>query len=198
MLAAMNARERMIETTLRLLRTQGLRATGMNQIVLESQAPRGSIYHHFPGGKEQLAAEALRTAGAAIAARIRAALDAHRDPSVALRTFIEEYARELRESDYQRGCPIGNAATDATATSESLRGVCAGVFAEWEQLIAQGLERAGFRGKEARALAEFTLASIEGALILCRARRSTEPLARVAKQIVASLQAAKQQRRRRR
>jgi TetR/AcrR family transcriptional repressor of lmrAB and yxaGH operons len=196
MLAAMNARERMIETTLRLLRTQGLRATGMNQIVRESQAPRGSIYHHFPGGKEQLVAEALRTAGAAVAARIRAVLDAHRDVKVALRQFIEAYAQELRASDYQQGCPIGNAATDATASSASLRGVCAGVFAEWEQLIAQGLERAGFRGKEARRLAEFTLASIEGALILCRARRSTEPLERVAEQIVASVEAARRERRR--
>ncbi|MGH7331258.1 MAG: TetR/AcrR family transcriptional regulator [Candidatus Rokuibacteriota bacterium] len=191
----MNSRERMVETTLRLLRTQGLRATGMNQIVQESQAPRGSIYHHFPGGKEQLAAEALRAAGAAVAAKIRAVLDAHKDVTVALRKYIEAYAEEIRESDYQRGCPVGNAATDATATSANLREVCAGIFEEWEQLIARSLERDGFRPKEARGLAEFILSSLEGALILVRVRRSTDPLKRVAEQITASLAAAKRHRR---
>lgn len=194
----MTTRERMVETTLRLLRTQGLRATGMSQIVEESQAPRGSIYHHFPGGKEELAAEALRTAGATVAAKIRAVLDAHRDVRGALRKFMAAYAEELRKSDYQQGCPIANAATDATATSASLREVCAGVFAEWERLIAERLERDGFRGKEARARAEFIVASIEGALILCRARRSTEPLERVTEQIVAGLGVAKRRRQPRR
>jgi AcrR family transcriptional regulator len=183
----MDSRQRMIETTIRLLRTQGLRATGINQIVQGSKAPRGSIYFHFPGGKEQLAIEAVRIAGANGTRKIRDALDGHKDTATALRRYIEVYAEEIRESDFQRGCPIANIATDAAATSPPIRTVCAEIFAEWQGHIAKRLERDGFRKRKAEALAELILSSIEGAIIFCRARRSTEPLARVAEHLTATL-----------
>ncbi len=179
----MDSRTRMVDTTLRILRSQGLRATGMNQIVRESRAPRGSIYHHFPGGKEQLVVEALRTAGEAVAAKIRAALDAHADVAEALRAYIDGYAEDIRASDYRRGCPVGNVAMDAAATSPAIRRVCDDIFAGWAALIARRLERERRTRKEARALADFVISSLEGALILCRARRSTEPLAGVAERL---------------
>jgi TetR/AcrR family transcriptional repressor of lmrAB and yxaGH operons len=163
----------------------------MNQIVAESGAPRGSIYFHFPGGKEQLAVEALRTAGETVALKIREALNAHRDVTRALRAYVESYAEEVRRSDFQRGCPVGNAAMDAAATTPAIREVCDEIFAGWTRLIAQRLERDAFRKKDAESVAEFILASIEGALILCRARRSTEPLERVAQRLGAVLADAK-------
>jgi TetR/AcrR family transcriptional repressor of lmrAB and yxaGH operons len=183
----MESRQRMIETTVRLLRGQGLRATGMNQIVAESGAPRGSIYFHFPGGKEQLAVEALRTAGETVALKIREALNAHKDVVRALGRYVESYAEEVRESGFRRGCPIANAAMDAAATTPAVREVCDEVFAGWTRLIAQRLERDGFRKKDAESAADFILASIEGALVLCRARRSTEPLLGVARRLGAVL-----------
>lgn len=176
----MDSRRRMVETTLRILRSKGLRATGMNQIVRESRSPRGSIYHHFPGGKEQLVVEALRTAGAAVAVRIHDALDAHADVPAALRSYIDAYAEDIRASDYRRGCPVANATTDAAATSPAIRQVCDEIFTSWAAPIARRLERDGRTKKEAGALAELVIASLEGALVLCRARRSTEPLAAVA------------------
>src|SRR5262245_58133826 len=131
----MDSRQRMIETTLRLLRSQGLKATGINQIVQDSQAPRGSIYHHFPGGKEQLAVEALRTAGATVAKRIKDVLAAHSDVAVAIRKYTEAYAKEVRDSDFQRGCPVANAAMDAAASSPVIRQVCDEIFSSWEAPI---------------------------------------------------------------
>ncbi len=177
----------MIETTAQLLWSQGLRATGMNQIVRESGAPRGSIYFHFPEGKDQLAAEALVAAGAVMTANIREAL-AHRTATVAIRRFVASYAREMRESDFHHGCPIATVALEASTTSPRIREVCAQVFAEWEGLLAERLERDGLRKKEARALAVVVLSTIEGAMILCRARRTTEPLERVAEHLAASLE----------
>lgn len=180
----------MIETTARLLWSQGLRATGMSQIVAESQAPRGSIYFHFPGGKEQLAAEALRSAGAVMTANIREALT-HRNARTAIKKFVESYAREMRESDFRHGCPIATVALEASTTSEPIRAVCAEVFGEWEALLAQRLEQDGFGKKPARKLAAVILSALEGAMILSRSRRSTEPLEHVAEHLAATVSSAK-------
>jgi TetR/AcrR family transcriptional repressor of lmrAB and yxaGH operons len=176
----------MIETTARLLWSQGLRATGMDQIVRESKAPRGSIYFHFPEGKEQLAAEALRAAGAVMTANITEALG-HRDAVTAVKRFVAVYAKEMKASDFHHGCPIATVALEAAATSPAIREVCAAVFGEWEGLLAQRLERDGFERREARRLAVVILSLLEGAMILCRTRRTTAPLRYVADYLAASL-----------
>lgn len=186
----MDSRQRLIETTARLLWSQGLRATGMSQIVEESRAPRGSLYFHFPDGKEQLAAEALRSAGAVMTANIREALS-HRTATTAVRRFVDSYAREMEESDFRHGCPIATVALEASTTSPVLREVCAGIFAEWEGLLSARLEKDGFSKKEARKMAGVILSALEGAMILCRTRRSTEPLKWVAEMLVAAVAAAK-------
>ncbi|MBM3490214.1 MAG: TetR/AcrR family transcriptional regulator [Alphaproteobacteria bacterium] len=179
----MDSRQRLIETTLRLLRSQGLRATGINEIIRQSGAPRGSIYHHFPGGKEQLVIEALRAAGALIGAKIGAAMAGQASAAAALRAFARVHAEEMMQSDYLLGCPVGNAAADASASSPAVRQACAEIFSAWEQLIAEGFQRAGLDRLPAAALAEFVVASVEGALILCRVRRSMQPLERVGQQL---------------
>jgi TetR/AcrR family transcriptional repressor of lmrAB and yxaGH operons len=185
----MGSKERMVEAMARLLWSQGLRATGMNQIVEESKAQRGSIYFHFPGGKEQLAAEALRSAGAVMTRNIREALR-HRDVRTAIRRFALSYAKEMRDSDFHHGSPIATVALEAAATSPAIREVCAGVFAEWEELLVVRLLRDGVKKVEARKLAVVILSAIEGAMILCRARRSTKPLEHVAEALTAAVGAA--------
>jgi TetR/AcrR family transcriptional repressor of lmrAB and yxaGH operons len=184
----MDSKQRMIETTARLLWSQGLRATGMNQIVEESKTPRGSIYFHFPGGKEQLAAEALRSAGAVMTANIREAL-AHRSATTAIRRFVESYAKEMAESKFHHGCPIATVALEASSVSRPIREVCAEIFAEWEGLLAERLERDGFPKREAAKFAAVVLSALEGAMILCRARQTTEPLHWVAEHLARSLEA---------
>jgi TetR/AcrR family transcriptional repressor of lmrAB and yxaGH operons len=191
----MDSRRRMIETTARLLWSQGLRATGMDQIVRESKAPRGSIYFHFPDGKEQLAVEALRAAGAVMTANITAALD-QRDAVTAVRRFVAVYAKEMRASDFHHGCPIATVALEAATTSPAIRDVCAEVFGAWEDLLAARLERDGFARREARTYAVIILSLLEGAMILCRARQTTTPLRDVEEHLAASLAAARRVRRR--
>lgn len=158
----------------------------MNQIVKESKAPRGSIYFHFPGGKEELAAEALRAAGAVMTANIREAL-AHRNSATAVKRFVDSYAREMEDSGFHHGCPIATVALEASTTSPAIREVCEKVFDEWEDLLSERLVRDGFSKKEARKLGAVILSALEGAMILCRARRSTEPLKWVAEHLAGSL-----------
>jgi TetR/AcrR family transcriptional repressor of lmrAB and yxaGH operons len=181
-----SCRQRMVETTARLLWSQGLRATGVDQIVRESKAPRGSIYFHFPEGKEQLAVAALRAAGAEMTANITEAL-AHRDGVTAIRRFVASYANEMETSDFHHGCPIATVALEAAAVSPPIREVCATVFAEWEDLLSARLERDGFDRRRARKLAVITLSSLEGAMILSRARKSTSPLRDVAEHLAGVL-----------
>jgi TetR/AcrR family transcriptional repressor of lmrAB and yxaGH operons len=185
----MGSRDRVIETTARLLWSQGLRATGLNQIVAESVAPRGSIYFHFPEGKEQLAAAALRAAGAVMTANITEAL-AHRDVRTAVRRFVDVYAREMSDSGFHHGCPIATVALEAATTSPPIRAICAQVFDEWEGLLRARLARDGVAAREARRFAVVTLSLLEGAMILCRARRSTRPLRDVCAHLCARLPAA--------
>ncbi len=183
----MDTRQRMIESTVGLLRRQGYSGTGMSEIVQASQAPRGSIYHHFPQGKEQLAAEALRLTGAMVTEKIRGVGQAGEALPAALRAYVTQWAEEIRSSGYERGCSVGNTAMDVAATVPALRRVCEEVFGDWEDAITESLVRYGTPPRRARGLAEFILSSLEGALILCRARRSTGPLERVTEEIAARL-----------
>jgi TetR/AcrR family transcriptional repressor of lmrAB and yxaGH operons len=189
-----SSRQRIVETTARLLWSQGLRATGVNQIAAESKAPRGSIYFHFPGGKEQLAAEALRAAGASMTANIEEALT-HRSATTAIRRFVDSYAREMRDSDFHHGCPVATVALEASTTSPLLREVCARIFGEWEDLLERRLVRDGLKPREARRFAGVILSALEGAMIVSRARRDTEPLEWVAQHLTAALALVKRARR---
>lgn len=185
----MGSRQKVIATTVQLLRRQGLSATGINRIIRESRSPRGSIYFHFPGGKEELTIEALRSAQRTVVERMRSAMGGGQSTAQALRRVVRDYAKDLRTSDYEFGCPIANVTLDVSAESPRIRAVCAEIFADWQARIRQVLERDGYPRKEADALAEFMLSSLEGALILCRAQKSSVPLKRVADRILAVLEA---------
>src|SRR5687767_4299576 len=102
---ANDARQRMVRTMSRLLQRQGFHATGLNQVVTESQAPKGSIYHHFPGGKEQLTIEAITTSGAGMAKGMAAALASGASAGVAIRSLIDGSAKALERSGFEQGCP---------------------------------------------------------------------------------------------
>jgi TetR/AcrR family transcriptional repressor of lmrAB and yxaGH operons len=180
----MGSRQKVVEATVRLLRRQGLSATGINRIIRESRSPRGSIYFHFPGGKEELTIEALRSAQKTVVGRMQAAMGRGRSTAAALRRVVRDYVADLRESGYEFGCPIANVTLDVSAESPRIRAVCAEIFSDWQTRIRAALERDGYPKREADAMAEFMLSSLEGALILCRAQKSTAPLTRVADRIL--------------
>ncbi|MGI5227347.1 TetR/AcrR family transcriptional regulator [Actinoallomurus sp. CA-142502] len=166
---ASDSRERMVRSAAYLLREHGYSGTAFSDVIAHSGAPRGSIYHHFPGGKEQLAEEAVRYAGDFVAAGVRAATRDD-DPVAAVRAFSGWWRRVLVDSDFRAGCPIV-----AVITESRLADAAAAAFRRWQDALAAGLVSAGATPERAARVATLVTASAEGATLLCRARRSLEP-----------------------
>ena len=187
---ASTTKDRIIDSSAELFRRQGYTGTGVKQIVEAANAPFGSIYHFFPGGKEQLAAETIRSSGqlyiqlfATIAARAP-------DVITAVREFFSGAAETLRETDYADACPIATVALEVASTSEPLREATAEVFDSWIVGATEYFAAADIARHTARALAFTMLSLLEGAFIFCRAMRTTEPLQIAGASAVAAIQAA--------
>lgn len=163
-----------------LLEVQGYYATGLNQLIQESSTPRGSLYFHFPGGKEELASEAVRRAGTEISHNLEATLNTHVEIGDAIAAFVFKLAEELETSDFRKGCPVANVAMETAAISDRLRQTCEQIYSEWHNLLQQRLQKAGLQQPEADSWSLLIWASVEGALLLSRTYRSTEPLETVA------------------
>jgi AcrR family transcriptional regulator len=185
-----STRDRILETSAELFRRQGYTATGVKQIVTAAQAPFGSVYHFFPGGKEQLGAEAVRVSGAIYAQLIPAVLDQAPDLVTGVRDFFRLAGEHLRETDYVDACPIATIALEVSSTSETLRVACAEVFESWISAGAARHEQAGLAPEKARELTIAMLAALEGAFVLARATRSVEPLAVAGELSAAALERA--------
>ena len=170
-------KDRIVTTSAELFRRQGYNATGIKQIVDEARAPFGSIYHFFPGGKEQLGAETIRWSGAMYGALVPAIFDPAPDVVTAVRAFFAGAAADLAASGYADACPIATVALEVASVSEPLRGACADVFDGWLASATERLTGAGIAEPRARELAIGMVAALEGAFVLARAQRSTEPLA---------------------
>jgi AcrR family transcriptional regulator len=179
-----DTRDRIIDASAELLRRQGYAGTGVKQIVAAAKAPFGSIYHHFPGGKEELGAAAIRRSGALYELLIPAVFDPAPDLVSAVRLFFEGAAAHLEESEYEDACPIATVALEVSSTSDTMREACADVFESW---IAAGLPRFTAEGLDeatSRELVIGMIAALEGAFVLARATQSTEAL-QVAGELVA-------------
>jgi AcrR family transcriptional regulator len=174
-------RDRIIETSAELFRLQGYNATGVKQIVQRAEAPFGSVYHHFPGGKEQLGAEAIRVSGKAYEELIPAIFDYAPDPVTGVRMFFAGAAQHLIETDFADACPIATVALEVSSSSEPMREACAEVFTSW---VVAGSSR--FDVDRARELATAFICALEGAFVLARALRSVEPLT-IAGEMVAEM-----------
>ena len=185
-----STRDRIVEASAELFRRQGYAATGVKQIVTAAQAPFGSVYHFFPGGKEQLGAESIRVSGALYEQLIPAVFDHAPDLVTGVREFFRLAGEHLRETDYVDACPIATIALEVSSTSETLRVACADVFESW---IAAGTalhQQASLPPARARALTIAMLAALEGAFVLARATRSTEPLAIAGELVAQAVEAA--------
>jgi len=168
--------------TAELLRRYGYTGTGLKQIVEHASAPFGSLYHFFPRGKEQLAEEVIHRAGRMYLELWEAVFDAAPDPASAMSSFFVGAAEVLRHTDYADACPIATVALEVASSSEPLRRATAEVFESWISSVTARLVDAGATRADARQLAIFAIAALEGAFVLSRAMRTTEPVdvARVA------------------
>jgi AcrR family transcriptional regulator len=170
-------RDRILDATSELFRRQGYTGTGVKQIVAAASAPFGSVYHHFPGGKEQLGEEVIRFSGAMYGRLIGAFYDPAPDPVTATRNFFAAAAETLRQTDYADACPIATIALEVASTSEPLRQATHDVFEGWLAECAQRMEAHGVAPAKAREVAIALVALLEGAFLLSRAAKSTEAMA---------------------
>lgn len=176
--AARGPRERMVRSAVALFCVRGVSGTGLREIVEHAQAPRGSLQHYFPGGKEQLVAEALALAGHAAGRRVARLQDADgpQTPSAVFAAMVTVWRRALVASNYARGCPVVAAASDTAAASDVLREAADAAFRAWQAPIETALVKAGVPAERTAALALLMLSALEGAIVLARTRQDPTPL----------------------
>jgi TetR/AcrR family transcriptional repressor of lmrAB and yxaGH operons len=178
-----SSRDAFIRATGRLLRRQGYDATGLNEIVAGSGAPKGSLYFHFPGGKEELAVAAMQREGGQLRDAIASTMGSGDGLAAALGRLVDSLALGLERSGFEDGCPIATVTLEAATRSEAVRTAAATVFESWLEALQDGFAAGGLDATAARRRALLALAAIEGALILARARRDLEPLAAVREEL---------------
>jgi TetR/AcrR family transcriptional regulator, lmrAB and yxaGH operons repressor len=175
-------RQKMIQSAALLMRRRGVTATSVPAVLAHSGAPRGSVYHHFPGGKAELIEEATHFAGDFIAAGFAAALAENDDPVAAVRLFATGWRSILEDSDFADGCPILAAALEGEREPGARRAAGA-AFGGWIDDLAAVLRQHGVEEGRSLSLATIAIAAIEGGVVLSRAQESTAPLALVAGEI---------------
>ncbi len=160
-----------------LFRRNGYSGTGLKQIVSEANAPFGSLYHFFPGGKEQLGAEVVRSSGLAYIQLFDLFIDPAPDLISGIEAFFAAGIATLEATDYVEGCPIATVALEVASTNEPLREATADVFTAWIDAGTEKFARFGLGREAARTLTISVVNSLEGAFVLCRALRDTEAMA---------------------
>jgi AcrR family transcriptional regulator len=187
---ATDTRDRILSATGALFQRQGFAGTGIKQILTVADAPFSSLYHFFPGGKDELGAESIRLEGGMYQALVEAVFDAAPDLLTGVRDCFSAAAETLRTTDYADACPIATVALEVASTNEGLRLATADVFASWITAASTRFAAAGITDTEARKLAIAMIALLEGAFVLSRALRSTEPLEAAGLTAVAATRAA--------
>jgi AcrR family transcriptional regulator len=173
---ATDTKDRILDTTAELFRRYGYTGTGMKQIVAQASAPFGSLYHHFPGGKEHLGEEVIRRSGRMYKELFEAIMEQAPDYLTGVGDFFSGAAATLRVTDYADACPIETVALEVASTNETLREATAEVFESWIEAGTRMGVDAGLSAETARELTVSMIAGLEGAFVLCRASRTTEAL----------------------
>ncbi|HEC52114.1 hypothetical protein LCGC14_0180340 [marine sediment metagenome] len=176
MAAAAKHRNSIITSAIRLFRQRGYAATGLNDILKDSGAPKGSLYHYFPGGKEQLGEEAVTVAGAVVAKT----LDELRAEKTSAADMLRGYGRLLAgwmaQAEYREGCPIATTLLETTPQSQSLAKAGQLAFANWRQPFIEQLQADGVPAERAQRLAQLILITVEGAMLMARVEASSQPI----------------------
>jgi len=169
----------MVVSTALLIRERGARATSIDDVLEHSGAPRGSVYHHFPGGRNQLLREAADFAGEFVAERMEQAGSTFD----LLDSLVEYYRDQLMRTDFRAGCPIVAVAVEAGDPEAGLQEHAARAFARWHALLVERLAADGVSVERGEEFATLAISAVEGALVITRARRNSEPLDSVHRQL---------------
>lgn len=174
-------RENLVRTAMRLFRRQGYASTGLQQILSDSGAPKGSLYHYFPSGKEELGEAAITMAGDMIGDMLRELAERHEDPKVFVSSYCKTMAGWMKDSDFRSGCPIATTLLETAPQSPPMTQKGKEIIDHWTAIIAGVFERAGIQRTKAKSDAQQLIATMEGALILARVYQSTKPILNIAK-----------------
>lgn len=165
-------RSALVDSAQTLIESRGYFGTGLNQVLADSGAPRGSLYFHFPGGKDELIGEAIRQAGESINAIIDGTDAANTGELIT--ALLHALGQRLELSNWNQGCPVATVALETSATNDAIQQACAAAYGDWHKTLRGKLEADG--RADADDMATFLLAVLEGAMLLARTHRSTEPL----------------------
>jgi TetR/AcrR family transcriptional regulator, lmrAB and yxaGH operons repressor len=175
-----DSRASMVRSAASLIGSRGVSGTSFSDVLTDSGAPRGSIYHHFPDGKRQLAEDAIRLTSDRVLAYLRAG--SSESASEVLARFIGLWRQVVVTSNGSAGCVVAGVAVDTVDDAELMLVVRA-TFRSWVDTLADQLSAAGVPAHRAAPIAQATLAGMEGALILCRAEGNSRPLDAVADEL---------------
>lgn len=178
-----DTREHIIQTTSQLLEKQGYHGTGLNEIIRESGTPKGSLYHYFPEGKDQITAQAVLQSGRVVSERIRAGLAASRSASRAVYEFVMLIAENVEGSGFAAGSPLTAVAMETATQSERINLACREAYGMLQTAFREKLLDSGFSRTRAEELGTFIVAAVEGGIILSRTSHTADPLRLVAKQL---------------
>lgn len=181
-----NARTAMVGAATRLLAERGATAAGLQDIVAVAGAPRGSIYHHFPEGKDELLSAAVDTTGSAVAAAVTAACAEAADPADAVARVARLFRAGPEASGWTMGCPVAAAATGGDHQGARVRDAVGRAFGAWVDTLAAGLAARGMPADRAAPFAAAVVAALEGALLLSRGTRSSDGYDAVTAMLVAA------------
>lgn len=168
-------KQRMLDSAVLLLRERGAAGVTVDAVLTHSGAPRGSVYHHFPGGRNEMVLGAVRLAGDYISAMVAEAA-AEGDVRLMVERLVAFWKRSLTKTGYRAGCPAAAMAMDGRDVVPDAADVVRGIFARWQDGIANALSANGFEAPRAQRLATLVVSAVEGAIILCRAHRDLGPL----------------------
>jgi len=182
---ARTPRERMVFSAAQLVRTRGVSGTGMRDVVAHAEAPRGSLQHYFPGGKEQLVNEAVEWTGGYAVRRVQRVLNglAKPTPGALFAGMTAQWRDEFVNGGFDGGCPLVATVADTAATSDGLRETVSKAFRGWQRPIAEALAGMGVPAARSVSLAVLMISALEGAIVLARAHQDVAPLETVATEL---------------
>ena len=170
-----------------LFRRNGYAATGINEIAEVAGAPKGSLYHYFPDGKDQIAEAAVRFAGKGVVATLEQLAQEHRTAAAMMQAYCRLLVGWMAKSGFRDGCPISTTLLESAPQSAGIALAGREAFVAWRAVIARALLRDGFSKGEARRLSTLAVSALEGSLILARVERSGEPIEDIARSLATVL-----------
>lgn len=179
----------MIDAARRLFRGGGYRGTALSDVLESSGAPRGSVYFHFPGGKEELGVEVATLVGADMVRNVNRQAAKSKTPEELVARMVKHMADQLVESDYVDGCSLAPMVLEMSRESAALREATNRAFHDWQAALSARMAEQGLAPDRAPAIAGLAVSALEGALVLSRASRSRAPMQNVADEIATLIQA---------